>query len=899
LWASGDWGHVEDASDPTTALHDLRLMGSDSEGGTGQVRVESYDAAEPTAVTGPVHLAAVRNLAWGVDLRHAPPVVAQGSVFDGGVILAVTALGRGLVVADATVQGPHLMRERRAGTIEPSGILIGGALDPLSGSGAASLHLSRLSVADIARAVEGGAGTEPVALRIEDCRFARLGTVPVSLGAGTGAVAIRRTVMQDSLAADRFNSGAWLRILPDGAAGYDPLYRPGTQVTVEDCLFLPGQGGAEMAGLVLARDDALGDGSAEADFGYVYSPLTLRRSLILGGVSETERDGLWLSSGEAGDIEDAAVLADGRVPDVEIGWRHGNGFRPLGAGFSATRSVANADGLGAGVSATDRALATSAGYGGVFAGSGAAAFAPRTVEAVSEAFRPQAGSTLDIGPGDTATDTIGPLQKDGAFKGDLSAVPAALPVAFGIASWGADGLVGGIGWGEIPAQPAAPFEIKLSRSDIVAPAGVHVEITGLSEEEILSSDVLWDFGEDYDFDALPIESPVERSARFSRGHVAAHVYQTPGTWVISVEVRDRRGDRRTAQATVTVQDPDVAYAGTLTMAYAADGDFTGAPAGAILTTDFSDIVSAVRDQSAVRRIALKSGSVIPMDSRLEFGSDKMLTRFGEGPRPRLVQGSTTQNAYMRLIRAQRVVIAGIVTETDYDVVNPAPPETHPEALINAIGIFDTNLSMFGTVFDCEFVGPSIGVYLTQRMIVANCIIRDWYDYGVFGELIGGGIIGSHIAQNPNALRNDNAKTRNSGVTQNSADHGPIRNSRFVDSVIAQNSLASWNGWSRAFDGLADQPCIRCNTTLRMQDTNHGGVIQGNYMVGGFTILSHNALNSAVGTRGKGCVIANNVLEATGRTQTFLSNALTPTVIRNNLMVMPQSDPEDVGRTIRV
>ncbi|MEO0761391.1 MAG: hypothetical protein AAFZ09_06220, partial [Pseudomonadota bacterium] len=63
LWNSGIWGHVDDPASAGTRITGLVLNGSDADGGPGALVVASYDAAEPTVVTGPVHIAEARNRA--------------------------------------------------------------------------------------------------------------------------------------------------------------------------------------------------------------------------------------------------------------------------------------------------------------------------------------------------------------------------------------------------------------------------------------------------------------------------------------------------------------------------------------------------------------------------------------------------------------------------------------------------------------------------------------------------------------------------------------------------------------------------------------------------------------------------------------------------------------------
>lgn len=67
--------------------------------------------------------------------------------------------------------------------------------------------------------------------------------------------------------------------------------------------------------------------------------------------------------------------------------------------------------------------------------------------------------------------------------------------------------------------------------------------------------------------------------------VAGHIYETPGTYVITGQVTSAvTGNIAAATTTITVLDPDVVYAGSKTVCVSSSSDFTGAPFGCIQLT---------------------------------------------------------------------------------------------------------------------------------------------------------------------------------------------------------------------------------------------------------------------------------------------------------------------------
>jgi len=112
------------------------------------------------------------------------------------------------------------------------------------------------------------------------------------------------------------------------------------------------------------------------------------------------------------------------------------------------------------------------------------------------------------------------------------------------------------------------------------------------------------------------------------GAVAAHVFDEPGRYVVSVTVRDVEGKGSTASVAVDVQDPDTYWA-TKTTCISANATFTGCPAGAqqVTTTRFADIVSAVQPG---RRVLLRRGDKWAANGSLSLDGQApgMLGAFG-------------------------------------------------------------------------------------------------------------------------------------------------------------------------------------------------------------------------------------------------------------------------------
>ncbi|MEM6488190.1 MAG: hypothetical protein AAF677_07955 [Pseudomonadota bacterium] len=901
LWPSAEYGHVDDPAEPGSRLDDLVLVGGDADGGASKLVVAPYDTVDGAVVTGPVGLVEARNLSWQVDLVHAPAPDDTGSSFAGGLMVRIDALGRSVAFEDLSVRGAMYLRERVSAADGPTGMLLGGSVGVGSGGGTPALTLRRAAVADIGTVCDLAFG----AVTVEDCRIERCGPTPLRFGASAasavGAVTVARSVMSDATGAGPFNPGAWITVQPDGAGGYDPVYRPGLSLTVEDCVMLPGQEGlAAMDGIVLARDAALGDGSAEADFGFVHAPVTLRRVLALGGLDR----GLALSSGEAGAIEDCAFLADSRSRGtVALGLAtgtqavtHANIFRPLGAGFALTRMAANAIAMDA-ASATDTATVSTDGYAAAYGGEDARAFAPRTLAEAMAAFRPRAGGALDLGPG--AADCVGPITKTGLFKGSLSAVPAVQPVAWGVASWGSDGLVTGVGWGSMPTQPSDAFAILATRVSGTAPLGVHVEMGGLSNEERLLDEVEWDFGDYYEFDALPEESQAVRIAGRGRGWAYGHVFREPGSYTVTGTHRTRAGGERTATLTIEVQDPDLVYPGTTTICVSSAGDFTDAPAGARLETDIDTAIALVEGTVSPRRLLLRAGETFVLGAKgIALRSRQIVGRFGPGPRPIYRADTASTSFYSVLLQSNstETSVADLVIQDTYDAAAPIDPSLHPNRGAARSNFFANGTTSRCTMVNVDITGGGILFAVPIISVTANCSFRNWSNYGALTELRRGALVGCTVAQVEDAVDASGFKTTNDGMTLNDADHGPVRVGNTEAGVVAQSHIESYNGWTRTTDVdgndvSAHQPCIRLQSTTSPRPS-HGGLVSGTHMRGGASMLSITPgaqPSSALGLS-RGWLILDNYFEGNSQNSKILETFYPWVAIRNNVVVHPDIPP---------
>lgn len=155
-------------------------------------------------------------------------------------------------------------------------------------------------------------------------------------------------------------------------------------------------------------------------------------------------------------------------------------------------------------------------------------------------------------------------------------------------------------------NPPASVERSVSRTTGVAPLSV-VFFAGAQRSSDTTHDFYrleysWDFGDE----AAGTWGVSGRPKNKATGAVAAHVFETPGTYTVRLSVRNGASVVDSDSFTITVADPDAVYAGTKTICVSTDTDFSGAPPGAqhVTTTDLNQVAALV---SSGTRILLRRG----------------------------------------------------------------------------------------------------------------------------------------------------------------------------------------------------------------------------------------------------------------------------------------------------
>ena len=193
-------------------------------------------------------------------------------------------------------------------------------------------------------------------------------------------------------------------------------------------------------------------------------------------------------------------------------------------------------------------------------------------------------------------------------------------------------------WLYIGAAAAAPLippaHLIAGRSNGVAPLAVFFDASDTTSDvtAIPFHDLgyRWDFGDP----GSGVWSTDGKSRNVATGPVAAHVFESPGEYAVTLTVRDSAGTEAVREMMITVADPAVVFAGANTVCFSRDGDFSGAPAGALLvtTTEFKAVAARI---ATGKRLLLRRGQTWDVSSgvSLNVSGPGIFGAFGAGNRP--------------------------------------------------------------------------------------------------------------------------------------------------------------------------------------------------------------------------------------------------------------------------
>ena len=278
----------------------------------------------------------------------------------------------------------------------------------------------------------------------------------------------------------------------------------------------------------------------------------------------------------------------------------------------------------------------------------------------------------------------------------------------------------------------------------VAPLAVFFDATGTTTTPATPRpfhdlEYQWNFGDvtagnwSYGAHTFAGDTSYLKSKNRATGPVAAHVYEQPGTYIVSVTVRDATNTITNACMQISVLDPNVVFAGANTTCVNASGaDHTGCPLIGASPAPYLDSVACVNAGRCVtqsdwptivntylgtnKRIMLKGGGSVytgAAGTSVAVVGPALIGAYGTGAKPVLQTTSVTNFSKI-------IALAGVVSDlrlVDLDIDGQS--DIRREAMASEGTAVINNLLMLR--LDIHNIGGGIEIPLEQVAAVPNGI----------------------------------------------------------------------------------------------------------------------------------------------------------------------------------
>ena len=125
------------------------------------------------------------------------------------------------------------------------------------------------------------------------------------------------------------------------------------------------------------------------------------------------------------------------------------------------------------------------------------------------------------------------------------------------------------------------------------------------------------------------------SRNTATGPVASHVFETPGTYTVSLSATDGANTVSNSCVQIVVQAPDAVFAGSNTVCVSNSGDLTGCPSGADTSTNSNFVTALSANLATHKRILFKRGDTFTSATSAAITVDGpgIIGAFGTGAAP--------------------------------------------------------------------------------------------------------------------------------------------------------------------------------------------------------------------------------------------------------------------------
>ena len=195
---------------------------------------------------------------------------------------------------------------------------------------------------------------------------------------------------------------------------------------------------------------------------------------------------------------------------------------------------------------------------------------------------------------------------------------------------------------------AASIQLSLvpSRTSGVAPLYVFFDASGTSDAAVTTRpfhdlEYRWTFGDPTAGQWTYGSGMGANSKNAATGPIAGHIFETPGTYAVSLTAFDGI-NTETKNVQITVEDPDVVFAGTKTVCVSTDQDFSGCPIGAATASPSSFSAAIGLINSDTRRLLFKRGQTWNYSTMatMAVNGPGIIGAYGTGALPKILGPAT-------------------------------------------------------------------------------------------------------------------------------------------------------------------------------------------------------------------------------------------------------------------
>ena len=267
---------------------------------------------------------------------------------------------------------------------------------------------------------------------------------------------------------------------------------------------------------------------------------------------------------------------------------------------------------------------------------------------------------------------------------------------------------------------AITLSLVPARTSGVAPLSVFFDASGTTDPSVTSRpfhdlEYRWNFG-DTNAGTWNAGAQPGTSKNLAIGPVSAHVFETPGTYTVTMTLFDGT-NTATTNTTITVSDPSTVFAGGNTVCFSTTANYTDCPAGAthVSTSNFATAINNYKASN--RRLLFRRGETFSATSSavLDVTGPGIIGAFGAGTS--LPIAKLALNATFPIIQVSGPTTPGIgdwrIMDLDFD--GSSVTTSSDVSGIATQGGFD------------NFLALRLNMHDIYRGVAAGIGIMDWWN----------------------------------------------------------------------------------------------------------------------------------------------------------------------------